>query len=224
MNYKMVSIAFACFFSFTNLTLAAKMPIVGTSLITQNGFYIGADVGAADFMDKESHTVTPESHQLGSIGAVGGIFIGYDYGLNNKVRLAVEGFADATDLNTSLQHASNTYKMDQDYNLGLRLLPEYVFTPFTVGHVILGYANGRFHINDNGVYGLINTSYNQSGFQTGLGVTTALKNNIFIRLDALYDTYPSKTNQGVGLTSPTQSYSNRFSQLAGEFSVIYKIC
>lgn len=202
----------------------ADVSALNSSLLTQNGFYVAGDIGAADFMTKESHSVTPESHQLGSVGGVGGIFAGYDYGINCAIRLAVEGFADVTDLNTNLQHSPNTYEMRQYYNIGLRLLPEYVFTPFTVGHFIVGYTNGRFNINDNGVYGLVNSTYNLSGIQTGLGFTTALQNNIFIRLDGLYDSYPSHTSQGVGLSTPTQMYTNRFSQLGGELSVIYKFC
>lgn len=217
MNNKILSTTLkvlVSFFCVSNIVFAGQV----------NGFYMGADIGAADLMTKESHTVSPESHQLGSIGAVGGGFIGYDYGINENIRFAIEGFAEATNLNTRLQHASSTYKMEQLYNLGIRVLPEYVFTPFTVGHLIFGYVNGRFHINDNGVYGFINTCYNQSGFQTGLGMTTALRNNVFVRLDALYDAYASNTNKGVGLSTPAQFYTNRFSQLAGEFAVIYKFC
>jgi opacity protein-like surface antigen len=195
-----------------------------TSLITTNGFYVGGALGVADFLNKESHSVEPESHQLGSLGAVGGVLAGYDYGINNWSRVAVEGFVELTDLSTSISHGANTYTMNQDYNLGIRLLPEYVFTPFTVGHLILGYVNGRFHINDNGVYGLVNTTFHQSGFQTGLGLVTTVRENIFVRIDALYDGYGSNTNTGTGIATPTQSYTNRFSQLAGEFALIYKFC
>ncbi len=210
------------FFALSNIAFALAKGEMASSLITQNGFYVGGDMGAADFMDKESHSVNPESHQLGAVGAVGGGVIGYDYGINNNYRVAIEGFIDANNLNANIKHAPSTYKMSQQYNIGVRLLPEYVFTPYTVGHFIVGYANGRFTINDNGVYGFINTSYNQSGFQTGAGLTTVLIKNIFVRLDALYTSFPSSTKQGVGLSTPTQNYTNRFSQLAGEFAVIYK--
>jgi opacity protein-like surface antigen len=205
------------------LTLIALLGISNTAFAA-NGFYIGASAGAADFMNKESHSVAPESHQLGSIGAVGGLFGGYDVDLNNWARLGIEGFVEATSLSTSISHAANTYQMNEDYNFGIRLLPEYVFSQATVGHIILGYVNGRFRIQDNGVYGIINTTYHQSGMQTGLGISTALQNNFFIRLDALYDAYASTTNTGTGLTTPTQSYTNRFSQLAGELGILYKFC
>lgn len=132
---------------------------------------------------------------------------------------------DATGLNTSLSHAPNTYQMNQRYNVGVRVLPEYVFTPYTSGHWIFGYANGRFHINDNGVYGLINTEYNRSGFQTGAGFTTVLRDNLLLRMDGLYNIYSSNISQGIGLATSGQAsqfYTNKFSQLAGEFSLIYK--
>lgn len=225
MHHKILTatlIASICSIGVSNITCAANVPVIQPSSMTMNGFYIGGMLGAANLMNKESHAVMPESHQVGSVGAVGGLFAGYDYGLNNWARLAIEGFFEVPDQNINISHASNTYTMTQDYNLGLRLLPEYVFTPSTVGHIILGYVNGRFHINDNGVYGTINTAYHQGGIQTGLGLTTTLQNNLFIRLDALYDAYASATNTGTGLTTPTQSYTNRFSQLAGELGVIYK--
>lgn len=215
-------IASICLMGATNIACAESASVMETSVITKNGFYIAGDIGAADLMTKESHSVAPESHQLGSIGAVGGAFVGYDYGFNNRVRFAVEGFIEAANQSASISHGSNTYTMQQDYNLGVRVLPEYVFTPFTVGHIILGYVNGRFHINDNGVYGIINTAYHQSGFQAGAGFTTAVWNNILFRLDALYDAYPSNTSTGVGLTTATQGYTNRFSQFGGEFAVVYK--
>jgi hypothetical protein len=220
MRNKIFIIISLCFIGATH----ANATPLQSSLMTTNGFYVAGAVGAANLMTKESHSVAPESHQLGSLGPVGDIFVGYDYGFNNQVRLAAEGFVEAANQSASISHGANTYKMEQDYNLGVRLLPEYVFTPFTVGHVILGYVNGRFHINDNGVYGVINTTYHQGGFQTGAGFATAIQKNIFIRLDALYDTYPSSTHTGIGLTTPTQSYTNRFSQLAGELALIYKFC
>lgn len=192
--------------------------------IIQNGLYFGGDIGTANSMTKESHSVNPESHQLGSIGEVAGLYLGYDYQLANCLGVALEGFADVTNNNTYLKHSANKYNMDQKYQYGLRLLPKYALTHCTALHVIIGYTNAKFHIHDNGVYGYIGKHYHQNGFQTGIGFTTAAMCNFYLRLDALYNTYPSKTNRGVGLTTPTQHYTNRFSQLAGEIAVIYKFC
>lgn len=189
----------------------------------QNNFYVGVDAGAADLMNKESHSVNPESHNLGALGPVAGIYAGYAYSVTSQYQIAIEAFLDGVWLQTEIQHANNTYKMNQFYNVGVRLLPAYAFTPYTFGHLILGYANGRFRIKDNGVYGFINSSFNLSGFQAGFGFDTVLTNNFFIRLDALYDIYSSITKTGTGLTTGSiQNYTNRFSQLGGELSVLYK--
>lgn len=188
-----------------------------------NGFYIAGDIGPAGFADKEYHSSSPESHQLGSVGIIGGGYVGYNYGINSVWGLALELFADATGFNAAITHQPNTYHHSQDYDLGVRVLPEYAFTPATTGHLILGYTNGRFHISDNGVYGYIDTGYNKSGFQGGLGFTTAMTDHVFVRLDAIYDIYASQTNTGLGLSAGTwQFYTNTYSTLAGEFSLIYQ--
>lgn len=195
--------------------------------ITDNGFYVGGDIGAANLTNKESHSTNPESHTLGSMGIIGGGFVGYDYGVNCQSRAALEAFVDATGLNTNLQHASSIYKMKQRYNIGVRVLTEYVFTPCTVGHFIVGYVNGRFRIQDNGVYGYVKSAYRRNGFQLGAGLTTTLTDQMFVRVDALYNSYSSHTSKGaalVGTNYPFQFYKNRFKQLAGELSLIYKFC
>lgn len=192
-------------------------------LMNHNGFYIAGDIGVAALADKESHDSSPESHQLGALGIIGGGYIGYDYFINHQYDVALEFFADATGLNAAITHDPNTYQRSQSYDIGVRLLPGYAFTPTTSGHVILGYTNAAFNVSDNGVYGYLDANYNVNGFQTGLGFTTQLKDNFSVRLDAIYDIYSSKTKAGAGLTAGTvQLYSNVFSTLAGEFSLIYK--
>lgn len=189
----------------------------------RNGFYVAGEIGTAGFVDKESHYSSPETHQLGAIGIIGGGYVGYEYGLSNTLGLALEFFADATGLNAAITHEPFTYHHSQSYDLGVRVLPKYAFTPMTSGHVILGYTNGKFNISDNGVYGLIKTGYNKSGFQTGLGFTTVVNDSFSMRVDAIYDIYGSQKNTGLGLTAGTlQVYKNTFSTLAGELSLIYK--
>lgn len=205
----------------SSLSFAGTMGEAVVPMI-QNGFYVAGDVGVAGLVAKESHSVLPETHQLGAAGIIGGGYVGYEYGFNN-CGLALEFFGDATGLNAAISHNPYTYQRNQRYDLGVRLLPEYAFTPFSTGHLIFGYTNGRFNIADNGVYGYVNTGYNKSGFQTGLGFTTAVKDNLSARLDAIYDIYASQTTTGAGLTAGTnQLYSNKFSMLAGELSLIYK--
>lgn len=191
--------------------------------IIQNGFYVAGEIGVANLGDKESHSLPSETHQLGAFGVIGGGYLGYEYAINDHCGLGLEFFADATGLNAAITHDPSTYQLNQSYDIGVRFVPEYAFTPATAGHIILGYTNGKFNISDNGVYGYIDTSYNTSGFQTGLGYTTRLHNNISLRLDLIYDIYASETSSGTGLIAgTTQLYTNTFSTLAGELSLIYK--
>lgn len=205
-------------FSFAGTMGANDVPWI------QNGFYLAGDIGVAGLVAKESHTLSPETHQLGALGIVGGGYVGYEYAISHVLGMGLEFFADATGLNASITHVPDTYKRHQSYDLGIRLLPEYAFTSMTAGHVFLGYTNARFSISDDGVYGYVNKGFNQSGFQTGLGFTTHLKDNLSLRLDAIYNIFASQTSEGQGLPVGTkQLYRNTFSNLTGEISVIYKI-
>ncbi|MGC1182654.1 hypothetical protein [Legionella sp.] len=205
----------------SSLSIAGGMERVDTNWI-RNGFYVASEIGVAGLVDKESHSSFPETHQLGALGIIGGGYAGYEYGFK-QYGLALEFFADATGLNAAITHEPYTYHHHQSYDLGVRVLPQYIFTPNTSGHIVLGYTNGKFNIFDNGVYGYINTGYNKSGFQTGLGFTNRLQNNVLFRLDAIYDMYASQSSRGLGLTSGTiQLYKNTFSTLTGKLSLIYK--
>ena len=187
-----------------------------------SGLYIAGDLGAAGLASKESHNFIPETHQLGAAGILGGGYVGYEYWVNNY-GLALEVFADATGLNSAITHQPYTYQNQQTYDIGVRALPKHAFTPLTTGHIILGYINGRFNIADNGVYGYVNNAFNLSGFQTGVGFTTVVKGNLSLRVDGIYDIYSGQTSYGQGLESnTTQGYTNTFSTVAGELSLIYK--
>ncbi|MDP3704346.1 MAG: hypothetical protein Q8R24_00365 [Legionellaceae bacterium] len=208
--------------------LTSSMSFAGTMgnddvRMIQNTFYMAGDIGAAGLVDKESHSLLPETHQIGALGIIGGGYLGYEYGINDYFNLSLEFFADATGLNAAITHEPFTYHRNQSYDIGVRVLPGYAFTPATTGHIILGYTNGKFNISDNGVYGYVDTGYNISGFQTGLGFTALLRDKLSLRLDAIYDIYGSETRSGAGLTAgTTQFYTNTFSTLAGELSLVYK--
>lgn len=199
-----------------------------STVAVTNGIYVAGDIGFANMVDSERHVTYPLSHQLGNTGVIGGGYVGYDYGLKDKLRVSIEGFIDGSGINSRLLHTADntTYKQTVNYNAGIRLLPEYVFTPYTLGHVIFGYTNANFNIKDNGAYGYIDTGFNKSGFQTGLGFTTAVKGSVLLRMDALYSIYGRQTNFGTALTptDPPQKYMNRFALLGGEVSLIYKFC
>lgn len=215
---------------FTTLFVNAQLVSAGSmgpesTILEQSGFYVGGDIGLSNLLDTESHTTLPESHQLSSTGIVGGGLLGYDYALREKIVLGVEGFINANGLNTAISRTTTAYKQNSRYNWGVRVLPKYLFTSNTDGHLLIGYTQAKFNLNDNGVYGLLNTGFNKSGFQGGLGFTNTLKHNLLIRLDALYSIYSKSSNIGTGSNlnaSVNQVYKNQFSTLEGDVSLIYK--
>ncbi|NCX96916.1 MAG: hypothetical protein EBX41_11040, partial [Chitinophagia bacterium] len=88
--------------------------------------------------------------------------------------------------------------------------------------MLIGYTQANFNLIDNGVYGLLNTNFNKSGFQGGLGFTVIAMPHILVRLDALYSIYASASNTGIGSgLSPSinQIYKNQFSSLEGNVSI-----
>jgi len=200
---------------------------------TYNGVYVGANIGASDLQDKAIHYYSPETHHLGGIGIVGGGLLGYDVAVTDKVRVGIEGFAQAAGLNSSIQHydqttgvQDNSEEINSRYNLGVRVLPGYQFTEATEGHFILGYANAHFKQFDNGTYGYIDTDFNQSGLQGGLGWKSNIINpHAFMRFDVLYTRYSGQVSTGTGLSgsgSPYQYYSDNFSTLEADLTFIYK--
>lgn len=213
---------------FILLTLSST-PLFATAALTPNHFYVGGMVGALSLMDRES-TNNPihDAHYLSALGVIGGILGGYDFQLQRQWRLGLEGFINANSVNISANQnyapqASYTVKMH--YNFGVRLLPAYEFTPDTEGHIVLGYSNARFNINDNGNYGIINKTFSKGGFQTGLGITTVIIKHLSLRSDVLYTIYSLQTSNGVTTSSPptTQVYNNKLSSLEAELSIIYNI-
>lgn len=217
------------FLSLTTLFLSSSWVFAGTmgpvqnTILTQDGAYLAGSIGVMNLQDRFNHSYNPEAHQLSSTGILGGGYGGYDYGITDKFRIAVEGFIDAVGANSGISHPPHSMNVSQKYQAGGRLLPEYVFSQDIVGHWIFGYVNGRFDFTDNGVYGNANSNFNTSGFQTGLGFTTIVKNNILVRLDGFYNIFSGQTTTAPS-TNPTnfETYQNTFGNLVGEVSLIYK--
>ncbi len=187
-----------------------------------NGVYLGAAIGVADLIDSQSSP--PTTHQFSATGISGGGLVGYDSSWYGLVRLGLEGFINANGLKVSASTPNNAYTVTQSYATGVRLLPGYELTSGIVGHVLLGYVNAKFSIQDNGDYGYINQSVNQSGFQSGLGMTVALSTQISLRTDLSYTTYGTLASIG-GSNNPSviyQSYSNRLSNIEGDLTLVYQ--
>ena len=202
-------------------------PISVTS--TYNGLYVGGDIGIANLMDKESTLYAANSydkHQFGATGFVGGGMVGYDYLITDRITFGVEGFINGTALNIAAEQkygAQPSFNANMRYEAGVRILPGYVFSPGTIGHVLLGYSYGKFNINDNGNYGFINTGISDNGFQAGLGAKVPCYfKNLSLRGDMIYTTYGSRSSLGLSPTLTPQNYNNTFATIAGNLSLIYK--
>lgn len=209
--------------------LPAFSGTMGAVVLPYNGLYIAGDIGVANLLDKESTLFAPDSydvHQLSSTGFVGGGMIGYDYSVTEKVRFGVEGFINAAALNVAAEQQYGTYpsyRANMRYDAGVRILPGYEFTPGTVGHVLLGYAYGKFNIKDNGDYGYIDKGISANGFQAGLGmVVPCYFQNLSLRGDALYSTYGSHTSAGLSSTLAPLNYNNNFATIEGNLALVYK--
>lgn len=206
---------------FPSFLLAGAMGNLG-EIISQRSLYVGGTIGAGDFINKEMHTVSPETHQLGTINFMGGAFVGYDYPWASWFHTALEAFGDGTGFNLTISHPPYAYTMQQRYDVGVRVLPAYYFNPQFSTHALLGYVSGGFKIHDNGTYGFINQYYNQSGFQTGLGFTNNLSSNFLVRLDGIYNIFGRQNSIGRTSSGQYQTYSNSFSSFIGAASLIYQ--
>lgn len=221
-----------CLIPFLSLLFLSKI----AHAADYNHFYLGGDIGIANLVDKES-TPTPAQamHHLGATGLVGGGFAGYDFSIQEHLKLGIEWFMNATNLNASsyqnyadLNGNSPVYTAHMKYNLGIRALPGYAFTPDTIGYAILGYSYGKFNIQDNGNYGYVSNSIDENGFQCGAGIRTPLWNHIYLRTDVLYTLYASSQINGISTNSEGNpgtsliSYTNNFSTLEADVGFVYK--
>ena len=201
---------------------------MGAESVPYDGLYVGGNIGISNIANSTSTTYPLAAHHMSSSGLIGGGLVGYDYSVNEKIKFGLEGFGNATGVNTSalqLYAPSASYRVGQGYNAGFRVLPGYQLpSGETVAHLLLGYTNAGFNVKDNGDYGYINKNLNQSGFQAGLGMKTRFTKNLSIRADALYSIYANASNTGISNLAPygAQIYNNNLSTLEGDLTLLYK--
>lgn len=191
------------------------------------GLYVGGNIGLLNLNDRESTSSPVASHQLGATGINGGGLVGYDYSISDRFKMGAEWFMNAVGNSVAAEElyspfASYTAKMR--YEVGLRVLPRYALAPCTFAHLILGYSNGSFAINDNGDFGFINKKFSRNGFQVGLGAMTSIWSYqpLFLRADLIYANYGSNNAYGTTSQNQQQIYTNNFSTIAGNLALIYQ--
>ena len=200
---------------------------MGAHMTPYEGIYLGADIGISNIINSTSTTNPLAAHHMSATGIIGGGLVGYDLSLTQHIKLGVEGFGNATDLNMSslqLYYPAVGYRVSSKYNAGARILPGYQLNGGSVVHVLLGYTNTRLNVYDNGNYGFINQKSNINGFQGGLGTKVPLTKHLSLRADALYNIYGHASNTGVSNVAPygPQVYRNNVSALEGDLTLLYK--
>lgn len=227
-------IVFAIGFFYTSLGFAGTM---GALELPCNGFYIGGDVGVADFIDKQATLTdsgTVDTRKLSAIGFVGGGMLGYDFRMAERFKLGVEGFINAASgMNVTafqLYEPVSAFTAHLNYYTGARILPAYELSPGILGHLVLGYSYGNFNLKDDGDFGFIHKGVHSNGFQGGLGIELpGFCKNLSLRGDILYTHYGSLTTIGQFAASAAPPFSsaplpyfNSFATFEGNLSLIYK--
>lgn len=193
-----------------------------------SGFYIGGGIGIANLIDRESTPYAAnfyDRHDFSSTGFLGGGLLGYDINFGQNLLLGLEGFINGSSLNVAAEQQYGTlpsYNASMQYNMGLRLLPAYEFSPGNSGHILLGYSYGRFTIQDDGNYGYINKKLSGNGFQGGLGVTLGYSSALSLRADMIYTLYGKNNSLGWSNSISPQNYSNHFASLEGDLALVYQ--
>ena len=209
-----------------SLTSTAFCGVMG-DYNTYDGIYIGGDIGISDLNNSVTTYYPSSSQHLAATGIVGGALIGYDFTVPtlDRFKIGIEFLANAAGLNVGSATDNHTsFTTSSRYNLAPRVLPGFLFYDKVVGHIIIGYTNGNFKIEDTGVHGFINKTVNLSGFQIGLGMKVELVQDFTLRADTVYSIYQSYSINGASNNNlySYQRYTNEPSTLEGNLILIYK--
>lgn len=183
--------------------------------------YIGANVGAAGFLNRESTSSPDEAHHLGALGFTGGGYFGYEF-RTSRFDFSVEIFGNGELAEAKILHYENGSTLKERYiaNYGIRVLPGCRITPSSTLYLLAGYVRGEFKILDNGAYGTIDKRYGSNGYQVGLGTKIDITRLFSIRLDTNYSGFASQTKNGLSTTGVSNHYTSRPSSLEGLISFV----
>ena len=172
--------------------------------------------------------------QVSGTGAFGTLFLGYGKKLSD-FGWKTDNFYLAGELNAnidSLEHQNfndeyvnqtfSTTKYTMPYNVGVSILPGYLYRDSSLFYGRLGYVNGNFKVSTSDI-SLTNLNRNLSGFRWGLGIQQAVTTQLSVRMEYSNISYSStniSTFDPVGsVTKKTQftPYTNEV-----EFGVVYR--
>ena len=188
----------------------------------QGTFYAGLDVGVANLMDQMTVSPAYAATRPQGVGVVAGGLFGYNGPITERASLGLEGFINANGLNAATIYPETSYRVNSRYNAGFRVLPTYQFMRCSNAHLILGYANARLELTDNGTWGFLHSIFNKSGYQLGAGFTHQLHPRLALRLDGLYTGYSGQTNPATPLRGSMIApwYKNQFSTVEANVSAL----
>jgi len=194
--------------------LTALLALTATGVASANNFYAGFGVGGSALHSENKLTGVSLSGDTGNFGALGSVFGGYNFNLDNQVNLGLEAFANASSVKATV--ANSTYSLTEKltYNYGLRLVPGYQITADTDLHLLAGIARGRITFTDS--TGGAEGSKNVYGWQGGFGSTTTVNSNFAVRGDIIYTDYKKKT-YSLGTESSSFAANTLDGVISGEF-------
>jgi hypothetical protein len=188
------------------IKLAILLIAISSQYIFANNLYIGGGIGISNLADRQTVTApisaeAPSTHDYSGFGMLSSIFGGYKFDIYKSFSLGIEGFFTGSNNQIGIDDISinpinneqpaTTMRISQRYLYGIRLLPGYKITQNITGYVILGVSRSVFRLIDNGAYALGKSSFGAYGPQFGLGGSANIIKNLDIRLDVMYNRYPS---------------------------------
>lgn len=177
------------------------------------GFYIGAGVGGdiTNFDKKlyiqnaSQQTIYDKNDNLAGQGIFGGGVIGYQWTFANQFNLALElngslsslRYHGAYEDNSLAETSSGTFTLNRSF--GVSFLPGYAVVPRAILYARLGVVRGRFNYQETKLFANQSAEVNQTewlnGYIYGLGVETAMTENISLRVEYDRINYQTYTNQ-----------------------------
>lgn len=185
------------------LTVSASMSYAeGEVCVHQllgQGFYFGGDVGYLAIRSTVSGSlITPAStfHQSAAADGInGGVHGGYVQSFRDRFSLGAEVYwtwnGGKANSNWTSATVNNAYTFKTTNTIGADVLPGYVFMPNIRGYAHLGVIGSKLRTTLS--VPTPSTSYGKRvvGMRVGLGMETAVRDNIGVRVDWTYNFYKS---------------------------------
>jgi outer membrane immunogenic protein len=215
------------------LSIATAMLVASSTVAfaATSGPYLGANIGvnsSKSTLSNSTSTTTPRTSSsnamdLGSRGALAGVFGGYGVMVNQNVYLGGEAFANYANSESDLKanysdattNANGKYSLRQKYSYGLSFIPGFMVSEHTMAYGRAGIVQTRFEnkASMSGSADIIPFGTSRSvnkvatGGQLGAGLQTDLMPNVALRGEYVYTAYRSFNGIG-GKIKPSTDQVN----------------